>query len=356
MDYALLLGSVCWVAWALLLLPSIIYLIVKAGWQERRERILTRFTPDDLERYFKLYFPSVNITGTDADKTKRFKKHYGSHYGRRHFVLPLIFLALVSGIAAWGIFETLKQWQSVHGAKFALPSMVVAALAGAYTWVTADHLSRMRRRDLSSTDVYNGAFRFVVSVPFGISLSALANKDFGIALSFLIGVFPTQTLFTIGRRLFSQKMGLGDDADAGRSELEKLQNIGRAKAERFQDEGITTIAELAWTDPVDLAVRTNLQFDDVLDCMGQALLAVYLGDDLLKVSRDSLRAAQEAAAMVQDVGQDIDSTPTLKQKYARQALIEAANILKMDPKALYYTLKSVAEDPYTLFIWHLVPQ
>ena len=357
MGYGTLLVSVCWVAWLLMLLPSIVYLLARAGWQERRQRIFTYFTATDLKRYFRLYFPSVVITGDSDDAlAERFKKHYGCYYGRRHFIFPLILLGVVSALAAWGVSETLQKWENVPDAKFALPTAAVAAVAGAYTWVMSDHLSRLRRRDFSSTDVYNGAFRFLVSVPFGFSLAALANKDFGVALAFLIGVFPTQTLFTIGRRLFSQKLGLGEDQEKGKSELEKLQNVGRTNAERFYDEGITTIAELAWTDPVDLAVRTNFQFNYVIDCMGQALLAVYIGDDIQKLGPFSLRAAQDAASLIYDCGADIDSTPTVEQKYARQALTEAANLLKMDTKTLYYTLTSVADDPYTEFIWRIWPQ
>ena len=226
-----------------------------------------------------------------------------------------------------------------------------------YTWVAFDHLGRMRRRDFNSHDVYNGAFRFLIAVPFGISLSALANKDLGIALAFLIGVFPTTTIFTIGRRVFSQMLALGEDPAAGRSELEQLQNIGKTNAERFYDEGITTIAELAWTDPVDLAVRTNFDFNYVIDCMGQALLAVYVGEDIRKLSPFSIRAAQDAASLFDDVGEDIDSAnPTPDETYARQALAQAAAVLQLDTKTFYYTLSVVAEDPYTKFLWEIWPQ
>jgi hypothetical protein len=356
-SFGSLISAVCILASVLLLLPSIIYLIANAGWKERRQRIFTYFESADLKRYFGLYFPSLNIADdSDADLLKRFKKHYGCYYGRRHFIAPLILLAGVSGIGVWGTAETLKSWEGVLGAKFALPAIVVSAFAGAYTWVTSDHLARMRRRDLNSADVYNGVFRFLIAVPFAISFSALANKDLSIAIAFLIGVFPTTTIFTIGRRIFS-KLGLGEDPAAGQSELEKLQNIGKTNAERFHDEGVTTIAELAWTDPVDLAVRTNFEFNYVMDCMGQALLAVYVGDDIKKVSPFSLRAAQDAASMIRDVGKDIDcANLTADQKYAREALAQAAAVLQLKPQALYYTLSTVAEDPYTEFLWRIWPR
>jgi hypothetical protein len=354
MSYDSLIDGVCLLGWFLVLWPAFFYLIAKAGWEERRQRIFTYFGETALKRYFTLYFPSVNITGeSGAQLAERFKRHYGCYYGRRHMAIPLLLLAVVAGLGMWGTAETLKTWQTQHGI-FAWPPIILSAFLGAFTWVTSDQLSRLRRRDLSNGDIYNGVFRFLIAAPFGVAFAAVAKDAFGIPLAFLIGVFPTTTLFTIGRRLASQRLGLGEDPTAGQSELETLQNVGKTNAERFYDEGVTTIAELAWTDPVDLAVRTNFDFNYVVDCMSQALLAVYVGTDIKKLALFSLRGAQEAASVIQDIGPDIESAnPTSEQRDARKALTQAAAALNIDPKALRYTLTSVAEDPYTDFIWNV---
>lgn len=352
--YDRLINAVCLLAWLLVLWPTIFYLLAKAGWAERRQRILTQFNGDALTSYFNLFFPSLEIAGeSDKKLITRFKKHYGCYYGRRHFVIPLILLAVITGLGLWATAETLKASET-HNGSFALPPIILSAFLGAFTWVTSDQLSRLRRRDLSSGDVYNGIFRFLIAAPFGLALAAIAKDDAGVPVAFLIGVFPTTTLFTISRRLVSKQLAATEDPAPGDSELETLQNIGKANAERFADEGVTTIAELAWTDPVDLAVRTNFDFNYVADCMSQALLAVYVGADIRKLALVSLRGAMEAAAMVKDTGKDIEkANPTAEQRDARKALTEAAAALKIDPKALRYTLTSVAEDPYTTFIWNV---
>ncbi len=255
-------------------------------------------------------------------------------------------------LGMWGTAETLKTWQTHHGS-FAWPPIILSAFLGAFTWVTSDQLSRLRRRDFSPGDIYNGVFRFLIAAPFGVALAAVAKDAVGIPLAFLIGVFPTTTLFTMGRRIASKLLSVEDQA-AGQSELETLQNIGKANTERFSDEGVTTIAELAWIDPVDLAVRTNFDFNYVADCMSQALLAVYVGTDIRKLALFSLRGAMEAGALIKDMGEDIEkANPTAAQRDARKALTEAAAALKIDPKALRYTLTCVAEDPYTKFIWNV---
>ena len=340
------------------MLPCGLYLITNAGWRERRQRIFTYFKPAALKRYFTLYFPSVDIT-KDSNPTliSRFEKHYGCYYGRRHYIAPFILLSIISGLGLFVVSETLKNWYGDASNHFAVSPIVISSFLGAFTWVASDQISRFQRRDCKSGDLYQGSFRFLIAVPFGYSLAAFANKDFGIAVGFLVGAFPTETLFKIGRRLAGQKLGIGEDNTPAASELELLQNIGKTNAERFYDEGVTTIAELAWTDPVDLSVRTNFDFNYVIDCMGQALLAVYVGADIKKLGPFSLRAAQDAASIVNDIGQDIESAnPTPKQKYARQALTQAAGALNLDPKTFYYTLYAVAWDPYTRFLWSIWPQ
>jgi hypothetical protein len=340
------------------MLPGAFYLVSNAGWRERRERIFTYFKPSALKLYFTLYFPSVDISkDSDPNLISRFEKHYGCYYGRRHYIAPFILLSIISGLGLFVVSETLKNWYGNTSNHFAVSPIVISSFLGAFTWVAFDQISRFRRRDCSSGDMYRGSFRFLIAVPFGYGLAAFANKDFGIAIGFLVGAFPTETLFKIGRRLAGQKLGLGEDDTSAASELEMLQNIGRTNAERFYDEGVTTIAELAWTDPVDLSVRTNFDFNYVVDCMGQALLAVYVGASIKKLGPFSLRAGQEAAAMIYNLGQDIESaSPTPKQRYARQALTQAAGALNLDPKTLYFTLSYVAEDPYTRFLWEIWPQ
>ena len=45
--------------------------------------------------------------------------------------------------------------------------------------------------------------------------------------------------------------------------------------ERYKDEGITTICGLAYADPIDLTIRTNFDFNYVVDCVSQALMWIY---------------------------------------------------------------------------------
>ncbi|MGA3068299.1 MAG: hypothetical protein ABSF29_15750 [Tepidisphaeraceae bacterium] len=295
LELEIFIWAAAGLAWLLAIVPVLYYLGSNSGWKMRKQRILLSFKESALDKYYKLYFPARKKLV--ADNAATFEADYRKYYGRKHFVVPVILLSLISAIGLWGAAQTTLVWLGASAGLKALPAMAVSSIMGAYTWVIYDQLRRLRSGDFARGDVGNAAFRFVIAVPFGYALGVF-DPTFGVGLAFLVGVFPTRTLFTFGRRLFNQQFKMGEAGSKGTSELEQLQNVGRTVAERFQDEGITTIAQLAWNDPIDMTIRTNLDFNFVVDCMSQSLLAIYVGSDLQKLAKYSLRGAQEVTALL----------------------------------------------------------
>jgi len=338
-SYALLIDVTAGLAVALVLLPILLYLLIE--WETRRERLFAYLTPDALNRYYTQF-----LGLTPDNPVEDFRKRFGRLYGRRRYVLPILLLALTTIFAAWGMAHTLRVWVGITSLPdtYAMPPIALSALAGAFAWVIVDLLNRFRRRDFTSTDVYNSAFRVLLSVPLGFAFAQVAAANVGVPLAFLLGAFPTATLFTIMRRIGSQRLGLGDQDARGALELEKLQSVGRVNAERFQDEGVSTIANLAWPDPIDLTIRTNFDFNYVIDCMNQALLWVYFQDRCRDLYPLSLRGAQEVCALFEYLA----ATATADD--ANHTLQAAATILHMDLGALRTTLRQVVDDPYTQLI------
>jgi hypothetical protein len=344
-KYVLLIDLACTAAAALVLLPVIIYLLT--DWKTRRDKLFAYFDDCTLHLYYEQFSPSTRI---DGDIHRFFQEQFDRLYGRRLYLAPLILLGLVTVASGWGIARTIQHWEQVGPLEFEMPTVVVSALAGAFAWVVTDQLDRFRKRNFTTTDIYNCAFRFIVAIPLAFSLAAFAKDEIGVPLAFVLGAFPTATLFTIARRLGAQKLGVGDSQESsGNLELEKLQCIGKSNAERFQDVGITTIAELAWSDPVELTIRTNFDFNYVIDCTSQALLWLYFEDKTKGLYVLSLRGAQEVCALL---GCAPDSP---ERRHCERAIEESAKILNLDPVALMATLQQVANDPYTKFImrvWH----
>lgn len=354
-EYAILIDAAFAGAFILMIAPVVLHLFT--GWKIRRDKLLSYLSKDALEVYYT-QFPWRASTETDPKKAFRNQFHY--LYGRRHFVLPLLLLAATTCVCAWGLGLSIKAWFKVASSPYALPKIGASALLGAFAWAITDSLGRIRRRDLAPADVYTWVLRFLVSVPFGFAFAAVVKDDMGIPLAFLLGAFPTQTLFTFARRIVAQKLSAGDDQADTILELTKLQSIERSNAERFEDEGINTISTLAWADPIDLTIRTNFDFNYVLDCMSQALLWVYLEDKSKLLYTFSLRGAQEVSTLLlklDAVGfQVVPGTQlSINQQSAMATLHNAATLLGLSDEALYTTLSEVAEDPYTQFIvnvWH----
>ena len=243
-QYALLISFACLVAWALVWLPCVLYLLV--AWRRGSLGLFRAFGTDDIKRYYKLFRPTEDISGLSAEELKgEFVTSFARIYGRWRYVLPLLLLAFIGSIGLWGTAKTLESWQGVGFGPSRFPSIAVSAFLGAWTWVVYDQFTRLRNRDLTFHDVYGCVFRFLIALPFGFALSKWAPDNFGIPLAFLLGTFPTGTLFKIGRRLAVQQLKLGEDAAEASNELEKLQSVSRSSAERFMDEGINTIAEPA---------------------------------------------------------------------------------------------------------------
>jgi hypothetical protein len=188
----------------------------------------------------------------------------------------------------------------------------------------------------------------VLAVPLAYAVGAMFAAQLAIPIAFLLGAFPTRSISTMARRLARRTLNLGADTDEkAESELEKLQGIDTRVAERFADEGITTIVQLAYGDPVELTMRcASFSFSFVVDCVSQALAWEYLTDDLPKLRAYSLRGAQEIANLVRE----LDGTDLAAQKQAGDTLTAAAKSLGIDAVAFERTLREIKEDPYTEFI------
>jgi len=338
------------IAVGLLFAPVIHYLI--NDWVARQREILSSFTKRAIRRYFKIFF--FNELGASKNPKLDFTNLYNKRFGRRHFIIPAICLLAVVVFLAVPISWTVFLWlHKESNYRLDLPPLAVAAVAGAYMWVLYDFIRRTQRRDLGPANLYMGSFRFVVAIPLGFAVAALFKDEVGVAIAFLLGAFPTDSLFTLGRRIVISKLNMGNSQEESSYELENLQSIGRAEAERFADEGVARILQLAYADPIGLTIRTNFSFSYVVDCCSQALAWLYFQQDLAKMRRFGLRGGQEISTLVSEIDKLCPSgTRSLEDiaKQAKKCLELVAAEMKMDAQALERPMREITEDPYTCFL------
>lgn len=337
-------------AWLLMMAPAVLYLF--AGWVTRRDSIRNLLTLEYLGKYFALFWPSVLKDDPRVDIQKVFDDRFTTTFGRKHYVLPLVLLAVVTAIGIWLTGQAVIAWTTPSAKVNPAPAIVIAAFLGAYVWVAQDQLTRFRTMDFTVHDVWAGVFRLLLSVPLAYSLVAILKEDAAVPMAFLLGAFPTKLLMTIARRMAAKHLGFGESAATGQSELLQLQCVSKSHAERFEDEGYLSVAQLAWADPVDVTLRTNLNFYFVFDCQNQALLWVYLGSRVKDLYQYSLRGAQEATYLLERFRSEDAET----QKAAASDLAAAAKVLGMEVDALRATLAEVKADPYTQFLCSLWPE
>jgi len=333
----------CFIAWIFLLLPSLAYLY--SGWKTRFEMLKAVFDEKSLELYFKKFFPSKkNIEGEDLGK--KFEKLFNKNHGRQHYFIPLVLLGLISAIGMVFVANNLFYWFHIKYYFKPLHPIALSAFLGAYMWVAFDQLRRFRIRDFTSHDVCLCSFRFLIAIPLGFSFSAIFNVSMGTTVAFLLGTFPAKTIFKFSRRYVAKKMDNKNVEDDAVNELECLQSVNREESERFQKVGINNILQLAYSDPVDLTLRTNFDFNYVIDCISQSLLWIYLGENVSKLRPLGLRGAQEAKVL----SECLNAKDPQTKKMAEENFNEIAKTLGLNKIALRKTIYEIVYDPYTEFI------
>jgi hypothetical protein len=350
-----------------------IYPVVRflfSQWSFRQQRIFGSLAGDAVVYYYQQFRPGTAVSrqhppvpqstvrpifpeATSKAYMEAFSVDFYRWYGRKYYIAPVLMLTTVTvALAVWSE-KVLRFWAFAARNPEGLRALTASALAGAVVWIISDTLDRLRRRDFTTIDVYYYVFRILLAIPFAWALSAasIGGKDIGLSvaipLAFFLGAFPTQTLFTIARRIGSQQLKLGDDQSSGSLELEKLQAVGKSMAERFNDEGVATISALAYADPIDLTIRTNFDLNYVVTCVSQALMYIYFGEDCKKLAKFSMIGALEVGLLLRWTRNDD------KKAMAEKTIQDAAAALDISPEALRINLDQIAEDPYTTFLANL---
>jgi hypothetical protein len=330
-------------------------------WAARRNKLVGILAGAPLRLYYLRFRANVDIAKgkkpsdkslNDQDFNAAFNRDFGSWYGRRYYVLPVILLVAVTGCCAWWGALEVRGWIDGMRSIDSMAGLAAAALTGGFMWVISDEIDRLRRCDFTTSDVYYYVFRILLSIPFAWAVTRLQlTLQVGIPTAIFLGAFPTSSLLTIARRFGSQRLGLGDDPGTGELELEKLQSIGKTNAERFKEADVSNIGQLTRVDPVDLAIRTNFDFDYISDCVNEALLWVYVGDETGRLAVFSVRGACEARQLMDDFN-DADATKKARATQTLKDIVAAlaAEKVTLTEESLVETLLQVGEDPYTEFL------
>lgn len=313
------------------------------GLFERRREVLSYFGDKSIKLYFRRFYSA------EADKLLRHPRDsllamYNDRFGVRTFLLPgAVYIGSLI-LLIWVMMSSLAD-TALSAPALKLEARGTYALAGAYFWVTWDLIARYRQRDVVRSSLYGYAFRFVISIPLAGALSTLFTDAGAAPIAFALGAFPTTSLIRIIRRQSSKRLGLGDDVDEPKSQLEQLNCINTTLAEKFSDIGVTTMLQLAYEDPIQLAMRTNLSVNYITDTISQALATIY-GLDLKITTPFSVRGGIEAA----ETFEALKSRNSDDSARAKVVVEELAKIMKKPTEVVEKVLHDIRGDPYTDFL------
>jgi hypothetical protein len=124
---------------------------------------------------------------------------------------------------------------------------------------------------------------YLLYIVSGLSMDS-SETTYVLLICFIMGIAPIQFLLRMGERLYLLYLKIANKDKSGKHVLsETIGGINLLIAERLTEEGVSSIQELAFCDPVDLAAKTKFQELTVRDWKDQALLYLFTND--IKVLR-----------------------------------------------------------------------
>jgi len=304
--------------------PPITYLL--RGWRTKTRQVMNDFDPQTIEAYFKRSWNNepirnkakfaalrkehaVNkLSDLDADNPEhakilvsQIKSLYEDYFGRKLFVSPLILLALsVFTLILFSIRSALyfsevnvANTQDITAPHILLDHVSIAGIGGAFLWVVGDGIRRMRANDYLPSDIYSHVLRMAIAIALGQAF-ALVSTTLGTVVAFSVGMFPLETISRYLRTITTKQIGVTNDPDTDGDEIKRLIGVNNDVAYRLMAENVATILALSNSDPIRLTMKTNLDFEVVLDIMDQAIVSTMFSPSKPDVSNriiDGLRVS-----------------------------------------------------------------
>jgi hypothetical protein len=349
-----------------------VYVHVRYGWKIKKDAIFTRFSSEAKVLYLKAYLKMDFAETQEAEAAGAFDALYQDRYGRKRYAAPVFFLLLTILVTMFLLSEAACTWTGVWTGRteaplsqlglglplFVIPQIAAAGIGGSYVWVAWDLISRARRLDLAPGDISQLTLRLAASAILAVPISQVFTASLAQPIAFAIGVFPLDSVRALLRRYVLDRIGPSIESDEKpKDTVINLAGIDLPTADKLREADISTIIQLAYTDPVQLCMRTGLNFDYLIDIVSQALAWRYLGDRIERLRFCGLRGAIEIYYLL--VG--------LRNHHKKKNYALAAAILESVPALLQeesvppqerFTAKieflgacdQIANDPYTLLL------
>lgn len=280
------LDSLNWVGWILCILPALVYPIMYIGYRtvlgQKRRQVEIVFNSNSVKQTIIGLKSGINY--------KDFVFRYTSW---EIFIIPIILCVILTFVVCLYFFSSVNLVQ-IFEFKSNKTQSVFAGFAGAYLWSLYDLLRRYNQIDFTSGTFYNVLISLLLGVIIGYVFSLVMVHPGDVFVAFSIGAFPLEIvrsyLISEGSKRLNH-VTISDNVKADTESLCFLQGATKDVILRLKEEGVTSAQHLAFSNPLKVFFRTNLDLAVILDLIDQSILYIYIEERIIKARSTGIRSA-----------------------------------------------------------------
>jgi hypothetical protein len=225
---------------------------------------------------------------------------------------------------------------------------VAFGFAGAYIWDLYDLLNRYRGVDITPASYQFSWLRLLAGCIIGPLASLAATEGLKSLIAFGVGVLPLQTMFQFVSDYASKRLAItANQPPASDPTLHKLQGMTINQIDRLAEEGIDSTATLAYSDPVKLFLKTDIEWVVIIDMIDQALLFNYLGDKLSDLRPVGIRGSIETAVIYERLRSDDPK----EIAGAEELIVKLSGKLGLSTSETHNLIRTIWEDGQVNLLW-----
>ena len=333
--------------WLLALVPALpiplVYLAYRKILKHKRESLSSLLAQDGV---FDSYQKRFGKPGGDRESVV--KELFNLYYGPATYVLPIVMNMVV---IVMGVSISLAHIKvpfalpiAAQGLVTSFPVYASLGFTGAYILSLYDTLRRARTSDLSAFSLHFTWVHMLLASILAPLVAPAFSDVFAAFVSFGIGLFPIKDTFAYVQSSVKKKLDItiAPEENTGLP-MGLVQGLNSEVIDRLEEEGITSIVDLAYYDPIKLFFKTNYAWAWVIDVMDQALLINYLGKEI-----DAIRPIGIRGAIEMTVAGEPDRKPKVESLIA-----VAADRLKFTPAEVRSIGITMYGDEQVDLVWQL---
>lgn len=296
----------------------------------------------------------VNRFGKAKDRDTAVSDLFGLTYNWQLYALAVLsnFVVVAAGVCVCLICSGISMGlpPALEALLAKAPSTLLLSLGGAYVLNLYDLLKRYRVSDLYPSSLHFHWLHMIIAAFLGPLLAQAFAPGIGRIVAFGIGAFPIKDSLDYVAKYVRKRLELSPTTPTGEGgTLNKLQGVTEGTIERLEEEGITSTVHLAYSDPIKLLLRTNIQWVVLIDLIDQALLFNYIGDKAAELRLAGIRGSIEMAAIAQGLYKGNKD----EQGRAKIALHFVSGRLGLSDDEVLILAEGLREDGQVDLLWEL---